>query len=87
MKASFIGRIENNHTAFIRIRTNQDQQDGAVLVLPVEVEVTATPGIFSPLEILDFGIIRTLDEPKPLRLNLLNSGVKPIYISVSACSY
>lgn len=40
MKASFIARIENNHTAFIRIRTNQDQHDG-VLVLPVEVEVTA----------------------------------------------
>ena len=84
MRASFVGRIENNHTAFIRIKTNRDQKD-EVLILPVEVEVTSTPGIFSPLEMLDFGIMRTLDAPKTLRLNLLNSGSKPVHISVSFC--
>ena len=39
MRANFIGRAEMNHTAFIRIRTNRDQNE--VLVLPVEVEVTS----------------------------------------------
>ena len=36
MRASFVGRIENNHTAFIRIKTNRDKKD-EVLILPVEV--------------------------------------------------
>ena len=40
MKASFIGRIESNHTAFIRIKTNKEKKD-KVLILPVEVEVTS----------------------------------------------
>ena len=40
MKANFIGRTENNHTAFIRIKTNQ-KQDSQLLVLPLEVEVTS----------------------------------------------
>jgi len=40
MKASFIGRQENNHTAFIRIRTNRENPDER-LILPVEVEVTS----------------------------------------------
>ncbi len=39
MRANFIGRAEMNHTAFIRIRTNRDQNE--ILVLPVEVEVTS----------------------------------------------
>lgn len=38
MKAVFLGRIESNHTAFIRIKTNKEEQEN-VLVLPVEVEV------------------------------------------------
>ena len=38
MKAKFIGRTENNHTAFIRIRTDYKQ----MLVLPMEVEVTSS---------------------------------------------
>ena len=40
MNASFIGREENNHTAFIRIKTSRDNLS-EVLTLPVEVEVTA----------------------------------------------
>ena len=43
----------------------------------------SAPGIYSPLEMLDFGILRTQDEPKTLRLSLLNSGPKPVYIMVS----
>ena len=40
MKANFLGRIESNHTAFIRIKTNKENPD-STLVLPVEVEVSS----------------------------------------------
>lgn len=40
MKANFVGRVENNHTAFIRIKTNQEQTNNLV-ILPVEVEVSS----------------------------------------------
>ncbi|XP_064610189.1 transmembrane protein 131-like isoform X2 [Liolophura sinensis] len=80
MRANFVGRTENNHTAFIRIKTNKER-DSELLILPVEVEVTAAPGIYSPLEMLDFGILRTLDEPKTVKLNLGNSGNKAIHIT------
>jgi hypothetical protein len=40
MKANFVGRVENNHTAFIRIKTNQEQMNNLV-ILPVEVEVSS----------------------------------------------
>ena len=35
------------------------------------------------MELLDFGILRTLDEPKTLRLSLINTGPKAIHITVS----
>ena len=41
------------------------------------------PGLFSPLELLDFGMLRTLDEPKTLQLKLMNSGNRHIHITVS----
>jgi len=41
------------------------------------------PGIFSLLEMLDFGLLRTMDDPAVLRLNVINSGLKPIQIVVS----
>ncbi|KAK3100282.1 hypothetical protein FSP39_017460 [Pinctada imbricata] len=80
MKARFIGRVESNHTAFIRIKTNQEQQN-QLLILPVEVEVSSAPGIYSPTELIDFGIIRTLDGPSTVQLSLLNTGNRPIHIS------
>ncbi|KAL3880716.1 hypothetical protein ACJMK2_032934, partial [Sinanodonta woodiana] len=79
MKANFIGRIENNHTAFIRIRTDQEQ-DG-FLILPMEVEVTSEAGLFPNQELLDFGILRTLDEPQTLPVIVSSTGTKPIYVS------
>ncbi|XP_071088410.1 transmembrane protein 131-like isoform X1 [Haliotis cracherodii] len=80
MRANFVGRVENNHTAFIRIKTNQES-DSEMLILPVEVEVSSEPGIYSPIEMIDFGILRTLDKPKVVKLNLINTGAKPIHIS------
>ncbi|XP_067136144.1 transmembrane protein 131 isoform X2 [Centruroides vittatus] len=78
MRANFVARIERNHTAYIRIKTNSTNHD--YLVLPVEVEVTSVPGIYSPSEILEFGVLRSHDEPKTLTLSLLNSGQKHIHI-------
>ncbi|XP_070197652.1 transmembrane protein 131-like isoform X2 [Littorina saxatilis] len=80
MRANFVGRVESNHTAFIRIKTDQDSSE-KLLILPVEVEFSAEPGIYSPIEMLDFGILRTLDDPKTLRLNLINTGVKAAHIT------
>ncbi|XP_061164811.1 transmembrane protein 131-like isoform X1 [Saccostrea echinata] len=80
MKANFVGRVENNHTAFIRIKTNQEQTNNLV-ILPVEVEVSSVPGLYSPAEMIDFGIMRTLDDPVTVNLNLVNTGFKPIHIS------
>lgn len=79
MKANFVSRIEKNHTAFIRIKLNSSSR--VDLILPVEVEVVSLPGIFSPTEVLDFGVMHSQDEPRTLPLNLLNSGPKQLYIT------
>ena len=80
MRASILGRTANNHTAFIRIKTNRERKD-QVLILPVEVEVSSNPGIFSQLEMLDFGMLRSQDGPRSLQLNLINSGSVPAHIT------
>ncbi|RMC06677.1 hypothetical protein DUI87_16116 [Hirundo rustica rustica] len=80
MRASFSSREADNHTAFIRIKTNASDTT-EVIILPVEVEVTTAPGIYSSTEMLDFGTLRTQDLPKILNLHLLNSGTKDVPIT------
>ncbi|XP_022100300.1 transmembrane protein 131-like isoform X2 [Acanthaster planci] len=84
MRASFTGRVESNHTAFIRIKTNHskrlDDEENELLMLPVEVEVSSAPGIYSSLEMLDFGTLRSLDSPKTLPLYLINTSPKSVQI-------
>ncbi|KAJ8247017.1 hypothetical protein GJAV_G00257820 [Gymnothorax javanicus] len=75
VRASFSPRDPENHTAFIRIKTGTTN-----IILPVEVEVTHAPGIYSSLEMLDFGTLRSQDQPKHLNLLLLNSGTKDVQI-------
>uniref|UniRef100_A0A9J8D498 Transmembrane protein 131 n=1 Tax=Cyprinus carpio carpio TaxID=630221 RepID=A0A9J8D498_CYPCA len=79
MRASFSSRDAENHTAFIRIKTNASNED-EFIILPVEVEVTTAPGIYSSTEMLDFGTLRSQDRPKQLNLHLLNSGAKDVSI-------
>uniref|UniRef100_A0A673HIS9 Uncharacterized protein n=1 Tax=Sinocyclocheilus rhinocerous TaxID=307959 RepID=A0A673HIS9_9TELE len=79
MRASFSSRDADNHTAFIRIKTNASNED-EFIILPVEVEVTTAPGIYSSIEMLDFGTLRSQDRPKQLNLHLLNSGAKDVSI-------
>ncbi|KAL4230243.1 hypothetical protein ACF0H5_010629 [Mactra antiquata] len=81
MKANFIGRTENNHTAFIRIKTNNNEDLQQMVVLPVEVEVTSSPGVYVATELIDFGIVRTFDDPKTVPINLINTGDTPVHIS------
>ncbi|XP_062302391.1 transmembrane protein 131-like [Osmerus eperlanus] len=80
MRASFSSRDADNHTAFIRIKTNASDPD-QFIILPVEVEVTSAPGIYSSIEMLDFGTLRSQDKPKQLNLHLLNSGAKDVQIT------
>lgn len=80
MRASFSSRDADNHTTFIRIKTNSANQD-QFIILPVEVEVTSAPGIYSSTEMLDFGTLRSQDRPKLLNLHLLNSGTKDVPIT------
>ncbi|XP_067416094.1 transmembrane protein 131 isoform X2 [Emydura macquarii macquarii] len=80
MRASFSSREADNHTAFIRIKTNASD-NAEFIILPVEVEVTTAPGIYSSTEMLDFGTLRTQDMPKILNLHLLNSGTKDVPIT------
>ncbi|XP_031551127.1 transmembrane protein 131-like, partial [Actinia tenebrosa] len=81
MRVSFEGRSPNNHTAFIRIKTSNATPVTEFLILPVEVEVTAVPGLFPSVDLLDFGTLRTMDEPKAVGVYLLNSGPKQVHIS------
>ncbi|KAG8003502.1 hypothetical protein GBF38_018662 [Nibea albiflora] len=85
MRASFSSRDVDNHTAFIRIKTNAPNED-QFIILPVEVEVTSAPGIYSSTEMLDFGTLRSQDRPKLLNLHLLNSGTKDVPITVGILS-
>ncbi|XP_043192988.1 transmembrane protein 131-like [Amphibalanus amphitrite] len=80
MRASFVARQANNHTAFIRIKTNSSGPTDDYLVLPVEVEVSAQPGLFCPLQRLDFGLVAAGSPPRQLWLPLLNAANKPIHL-------
>lgn len=51
-----------------------------VLIVPLEVEVSPSSGIYSPDDIIDFGIGGHQDPPKTLLLHLKNSWKKPIKI-------
>ena len=62
--------------------------DGPSTVLTIcFVSCLSVPGIYSPTELIDFGIIRTLDGPSTVHLSLLNTGSKPIHVTVSTNSF
>ena len=55
MRVSFVGRVASNHTAFICIKASQPAPNQELLILPVEVEVTA-----GNEELCFFGFIKVL---------------------------
>ncbi|CAH1777102.1 unnamed protein product [Owenia fusiformis] len=79
MRAAFVGRTENNHTSFIRIKTNTRKKDlEETLVIPMELESSSAPGIYSPYHMIDFGIVRSLDESKTLSVYIINGTPKEL---------
>lgn len=86
IKVNFVARLENNHTAYIRIKTNTSGAE--FLYLPLEVEVSSQPGIYCPQEMIDFGVVvvpSSSDETRAMQLSLLNSGQKAVQVqSVAA---
>ncbi len=51
-------------------------------MVPVEVQVSSSPGIYSPQESLDFGILVRSDKSKTLSLSLINAQPTPVNIQV-----
>ena len=41
MKATFSGRLEGNHTSFVRIKIGKTPAEKDVLILPFDVEITS----------------------------------------------
>ena len=41
------------------------------------------PGVYVAAELIDFGIVRTFDEPRTVPINLVNTGDTVVHISVS----
>ena len=78
MKANFVARGINNHTAYIRIKTNTTGAE--FLYLPLEVEVTSQPGIYSPQDMIDFGLVPTDSPAQSVKVLVLNSGAKAVQI-------
>ncbi|XP_069697669.1 transmembrane protein 131 isoform X2 [Periplaneta americana] len=77
IRIRFVAKAEKNHTAYIRIKVNKSEE---VLVVPLEVEVAPHAGLYSPDDVLDFGIGGSRDKPKEVRLLLYNSWKKMIRI-------
>lgn len=57
---------------------------GSLLVVPLEVEVTSEPGLYSPQYTLDFGILHSLSTPKTLPILVINSSSRSFEITVRA---
>lgn len=73
---------EKHFSQFIRLKLNNSEE---VLVVPLEVEVTPQPGLYSQQHSIDFGIGGSLDEPKRVKLYLCSSLKKTLWIqNVSA---
>ncbi|KAL1110503.1 hypothetical protein AAG570_008031 [Ranatra chinensis] len=77
IRLKFHASAQKNHTAYIRLKVDRS---GEVLVVPVEVEVGPVCGLYSPDDLIDFGIGGSEDAPKQINLYLRNSWKKPIRV-------
>lgn len=67
-----------------RIKLNNTED---VLVVPLEVQVTSSAGLYEPQGCVDFGVGGSLHEPKQVKLYMQNPLKKPVRIhSVSSSS-
>ncbi|KAF2902396.1 hypothetical protein ILUMI_03793 [Ignelater luminosus] len=84
IRVRFNARTEQNHTAYVRIKLNNTED---ILVVPLEVEVTSTAGLYAPQGSVDFGVGGSLDMPKQVELFVHNPLKKAVRIhSVSSAS-
>lgn len=84
IRVRFQAKTEQNHTAYVRIKVNSSEE---ILVVPLEVEVSAEGGIFHPQGSIDFGIGGSIDSPKTVDLCLYNPLKKAVRVhSVAASS-
>ncbi|KAL0273053.1 UNVERIFIED_CONTAM: hypothetical protein PYX00_005821 [Menopon gallinae] len=77
IRAKFQASVQSNHTAYIRLKLNNSEE---VLVVPLEVEVTSQPGLYSTQHYIDFGIGGSEEQPKKIKLYLCNSLKKALRI-------
>lgn len=84
IRVRFHARSEQNHTAYVRIKLNNTEE---VLVVPLEVQVTPTAGIYEPQGCVDFGVGGSLHDPKKVKLYMQNPLKKSVRIhSVTSTS-
>nr|XP_024217848.1 transmembrane protein 131 isoform X2 [Halyomorpha halys] len=76
IRLKFDATSQRNHSAYIRLKVDK----GDVLIVPVDVEVGASCGLYAPDDLIDFGIGGTKDPPKIIKLYLRNSWKKPITV-------
>ncbi|KAL3266704.1 hypothetical protein HHI36_010866 [Cryptolaemus montrouzieri] len=77
IRVKFTAKVEQNHTAYVRIRLNITEE---ILVVPLEIEVGPRGSIFSPQGYADFGVGGSMDVPKQIKLCLYNPFTKPVKI-------
>lgn len=80
MKATFYSKEEGVANRFVRIKLEAPASPSDVVIIPFEMIVSSKPGLYTNVDILDFGTLRTMDEPKSLNLNVLNLGSKSLQI-------
>jgi hypothetical protein len=83
IRVRFQAKTEQNHTAYVRIKVNSSEE---ILVVPLEVEVSADGGIYDPQGSIDFGVGGSLDSSKQVELCVYNPLKKPVRIHSVATS-
>jgi len=79
IRAKFRASVQRNHTCYLRIRVNGTTEH---LVVPFEVEVGSSAGLYPPEPAIDLGVMGSEYAPKRFAISLLNSGKKSAVIEV-----
>ena len=66
----------------LRVKINGSHTEGSEQML-ADVEVLTEPGIYSAVQVLHLGLVRSDDPPKVLSIGIINSAHKPITIQVN----
>ncbi|PAA59285.1 hypothetical protein BOX15_Mlig014963g2 [Macrostomum lignano] len=78
MRLRLIGRSAANHSAFVRLRTSLG---GPGLVLPVQVQVSGQPGLYSCSDRLYFGQMLSSEQQRRLQLRVTSLYSEPTLVS------